>query len=58
LLNDGDFIRVHRSFVIAISQITRIEQPEKDSHIVLLKNGQKIPVSRQGYSKLKEAIGL
>jgi two-component system LytT family response regulator len=58
LLNDGDFIRVHRSFVIAISQITRIEQPEKDYHIVLLKNGQKIPVSRQGYSKLKEAIGL
>ncbi|MBC7426113.1 MAG: LytTR family transcriptional regulator DNA-binding domain-containing protein [Bacteroidia bacterium] len=54
----SDFIRVHRSYIIQIPKLTRIEQPEKDTHIALLTNGVKIPLSRSGYSRLKETLGI
>lgn len=57
-LDNEQFIRVHRSFILQLQQITRIEQAGKDSHIALLRNGTKIPLSRSGYSKLKAVLGL
>jgi len=57
-LGSGDFLRVHRSFLLRIDQITRIEQPEKETHVALLKNGVKIPLSRAGYAKLVATLGL
>ena len=56
-LNATQFIRVHRSYIVNISEITRLEPYEKDSHILLLKSGEKIPVSKTGMSKLKEVLG-
>ena len=50
----AEFIRVHRSFIIRIDQLTRIEPFEKSGHLALLKNGMKIPLSRTGYSRLRE----
>jgi len=58
ILGDIDFVRVHRSYIIAVNQITRIEQPEKETHVALLKNGIKIPLSRLGYGKLKGVLGV
>lgn len=52
------FVRCHRSYIINIQEVTRIDQNEKDSHIALLKSGIKIPVSRNGYTKLKIVLGL
>lgn len=52
------FVRVHRSYLVKIAEITKIEAYKKDSHILLLKNGGKIPVSKTGYPKLKEALGI
>lgn len=57
-LDNGQFMRVHRSYIIQISQITRIEPLEKDSHIALLKTGARIPLSKSGYNKLKSHLGL
>lgn len=57
-LDGSQFIRVHRSYMIQLSQITRIEPLEKDSHVALLKNGAKIPLSKTGYAKLKLSLGL
>ena len=56
-LDAGRFIRVHRSFIVNISEITRLDPYEKDSHILLLKSGEKIPVSKTGMAKLKEILG-
>lgn len=58
VLNPALFVRVHRSFIVQIPQITRIEPYEKDGHIALLKNGAKIPLSRSGYGRLKEVLGV
>lgn len=58
ILDPTFFVRVHRSFIIQIQQITRIEQYEKESHIAILKSGAKIPISKAGYPKLKSVLGL
>jgi two-component system LytT family response regulator len=52
------FVRVHRSYIIAIQQITRIDPYEKDAHLAILKSGAKIPVSKTGYVKLKQVLGI
>ena len=54
----NQFVRVHRSYMVQVSQITRIESMEKDSHLALLKSGAKIPLSKTGYAKLKLVLGL
>jgi two-component system LytT family response regulator len=52
------FIRIHRSYIINLSQVTKIELKEKDSYVVLLKSNIWLPVSKTGYTKLKGALGL
>lgn len=56
-LNPQEFIRVHRSFILQLAQITRIELEGKDSHVAILKSGTKIPLSKNGFAKLKEILG-
>jgi len=53
-----EFIRIHRSYIINAQLITRIDLHEKDSHLVLLTNGTRLPVSKAGYAKLKEVLGI
>ncbi|RVU00183.1 response regulator [Mucilaginibacter limnophilus] len=57
-LDPKQFVRVHRSYMLAISEITRIDPYEKDSHLAILKSGAKIPVSKTGYVKLKQVLGI
>jgi two-component system LytT family response regulator len=57
-LDPGQFVRVHRSYILAVQQITRIDPYEKDAHIAILKSGAKVPVSKTGYVKLKAVLGI
>lgn len=57
-LDDHLFVRSHRSYIVNIHQITRIDPYEKDGHVAVLRSGAKVPVSRSGYGKLKEVLGL
>lgn len=57
-LPQQEFIRIHRSYIINVQLITRIDPHEKDSHLVLLTTGVKLPVSKAGYGKLKEVLGI
>lgn len=57
-LDPSQFIRIHRSYIINLAQVTKIELKEKDSYIVLLKSDIWLPVSKTGYVKLKAALGL
>jgi len=58
ILDPQHFVRTHRSFIINVRHITRIEPYEKESHLAVLKDGKQIPVSRSGYGRLKEVLGL
>ncbi len=53
-----EFVRIHRSYIVKIDQITSLQPYEKDSYQVVLRNGIKLPVSKSGYPKLKEVLGL
>lgn len=57
-LDPTQFIRIHRSYIINLAQVTKIELKEKDSYVVLLKSGIWLPVSKTGYVKLKTALGI
>jgi two-component system, LytTR family, response regulator len=57
-LDPGLFVRSHRSFIINIQQITRIDPYEKDNHVAVLRSGVKVPISRGGYAKVKTVLGL
>ena len=52
------FVRVHRSYILHVNQITRIDPYQKETHLAVLRDGKQIPVSKSGYSRLKEILGL
>jgi two-component system LytT family response regulator len=52
-LDQSRFVRLHRSWIVNVERIARIEQATKDSHCAVLKDGRKIPVSRTGYQKVR-----
>lgn len=58
VLDSSSFFRTHRSYIINISQLTKIELVEKNSYVAVLKDGNKIPISRSNYGKLKELLGI
>ena len=55
-LDPARFPRVHRSFVINLDRLQRIELYAKNSHVAILADGTRIPVSREGHSRLKEIL--
>jgi len=57
-LDPGKFARVHRSFLINLNKVTGIEPYERDSYLVKLSNGEKIPVSKTGYGRLRQVLGM
>lgn len=52
----GQFIRVHRSFIVNISQVRSIEAYTKDTYIALMKSGAKVKVSPEGYKRVKNLL--
>jgi two-component system LytT family response regulator len=55
-LDPGAFLRVHRSYIVSLAAIERIDPSGKDGHCAVLRGGARIPVSRSGYQKLKELM--
>src|SRR2546421_3240552 len=58
VLDPNLFVRTHRSFIINVQQITRIDAYEKENQLAILTSGAKVPVSKTGYVKLKAVLGL
>jgi two-component system LytT family response regulator len=52
-LDATKFVRVHRSYILNLERIARIELYAKDSRVAILKDGTKLLISRAGYDKLK-----
>jgi two-component system, LytTR family, response regulator len=52
------FVRVHRSYIVNVQHIHKVELYEKENYCVILRNNAKIPVSRSGYTKLKAVLGI
>jgi two-component system LytT family response regulator len=54
----SQFVRTHRSYIVNIQEITRIDPYEKENHLAILRSGARIPVSKSGYGKLKMVLGI
>lgn len=57
-LDAKQFVRVHRSFIIKVDQLAKIEPMEKDNYIAVLHSGDKVNISKSGYARLKQVIGM
>ncbi len=57
MLDPARFVRIHRSAIVNLERVTRIEPYAKDSRIAILTDGTRLPVSRSGYARLMEAMG-
>jgi two-component system LytT family response regulator len=53
-LDPARFIRIHRSYVLNLDRLVRIEQDSKEHREVILRDGTRLPVSRAGYQRLRE----
>lgn len=56
LLDPSRFVRIHRSYLLNIDRIARVELYAKDSRIAILRDGTKLPVSRAGYARLAKLL--
>ena len=57
-LSANDFVRIHRSYLVNVSLVTRIDAYDKESHLAVLSSGIQLPVSKSGYQRLKELLGM
>ena len=55
-LDPARFVRIHRSFVLNIDRIAKVELYAKDSRMAILRDGTRLPVSRAGYARLSELL--
>ncbi len=55
-LDPARFVRVHRSYVLNVERLARLELYAKDSRVAFLKDGKQLPVSRAGYARLRELL--
>lgn len=55
-LDPNSFVRVHRSYIVNLERVTRIEPYGKDSRLAILADGTRLPVSRAGYARLKTLL--
>ncbi len=50
------FVRIHRSYLMNLDRLQRLEPYAKDSRVAILKDGRELPVSRAGYARLRELM--
>jgi two-component system LytT family response regulator len=56
-LDPQHFVRIHRSIIVNLERIAKIEPYAKDSRVAVLADGTQLPVSRAGYDRLRTLLG-
>jgi two-component system, LytTR family, response regulator len=52
-LDPSRFLRIHRSYIVNLERVVKVEPYTKDTHVAVLANGTQLPVSRSGYARLR-----
>ena len=55
-LDPQQFIRIHRSYLLNVDRLTRLDFYTKDNRVAILSNGVRLPVSKSGYTRLKPIL--
>ena len=56
MLDPARFVRIHRSFILNVDRIAKVELYAKDSRMATLRDGTRLPVSRAGYARLSQML--
>jgi two-component system, LytTR family, response regulator len=56
-LDPQQFVRIHRSVIVNLERVAKIEPYAKDSRMAVLSDGSQLPVSRAGYERLRSLLG-
>jgi two-component system LytT family response regulator len=57
-LDPARFLRVHRSYILNLDRLKKLEPYGKDSHVAILTDGTRLPVSRSGYTRLRTLLDV
>lgn len=57
-LDSDEFMRVHRSYIVRLDQVSQLEPYGKDSYIAKLKDNTKIRISKSGLKNLKSKLNF
>lgn len=55
-LDERRFVRIHRSYLLNIERLSRVELYAKDSRVAILADGRRLPISRTGYQRLQQLL--
>jgi two-component system LytT family response regulator len=55
-LDPERFVRIHRSTIVNLERVAKIEPYAKDSRVAVLSDGAQLPVSRAGYERLRALL--
>jgi two-component system, LytTR family, response regulator len=55
-LDPAQFIRVHRSYLLNLDRLARVELDERENRVATLTTGERLPVSRSGHARLTAAL--
>jgi two-component system, LytTR family, response regulator len=55
-LDPSRFVRIHRSYLLNLDRLDRIELYAKDSRVVILRDGTRLPLSRAGHARLRALL--
>jgi two-component system LytT family response regulator len=56
-LDPAHFVRIHRSYLLNIDRLAKVEVTDKDSRVAILRDGTRLPISRSGYARLSALLG-
>jgi len=55
-LDPAKFVRIHRSYVLNLDRLARVETDERENRIAMLADGRRLPISRAGYGRLSALL--
>jgi two-component system LytT family response regulator len=55
-LDPAKFVRIHRSYLLNLEYLARIESGQRENRFAILTDGQRLPVSRAGYARLDKRL--
>ncbi len=57
-LDPRRFVRIHRTCLVNVDRVTRLEQETRDTFSVVLRDRTELRATRQGYLRLRAVLGL